>query len=130
MSDTIAYSSSSYGINAWQVDDVVVRDLEFRRQGIAGLFLVRSDRVTVRNCAFRDVKHGLLLWGSTGPPETLMREVRITDNEFSNIFRTGINSRNLEECEISRNNFRDIGLINGFGQSGRPDQWGGYGQNR
>ena len=43
-----------------------------------------------------------------GDPEIRMREVRITDNEFSNIFRTGINSRNLEECEISRNNFRDI----------------------
>lgn len=125
--DTISYTSSTYGINAWQVDDIAVRDIEFRRQAIAGMFLVRSDRVAVERCAFRQAKHGVILWGSGGPPEIRVRRVRITDSEFRDLFRTGINARNLEECEISRNTFTEIGMINALGQSGNADAWGGYG---
>ena len=125
--DTISYSNILYGINAWQIDDVVVRDIEFRRQQIAGVLLVRSDRFTIENCLMQETKHGVILWGSTGPPEIRMRDVRIENNSFLRTFRTGINSRTLEECSISRNTFRDIGMINAFGQSGAADKWGGYG---
>ncbi|MBE0642520.1 MAG: right-handed parallel beta-helix repeat-containing protein [Bacteroidetes bacterium] len=127
ISDTIACSGATHGINAWQVDDIVVRDLEIRRQKISGLFLVRSDRVTVENCRFGQMKNGIILWGTTGPPEIRNREVRIVYNEFTDIFRTAINARNLEECTISGNDFRDIAVVNALGQSGRADQWGGYG---
>ncbi|MFA6233830.1 MAG: right-handed parallel beta-helix repeat-containing protein [Bacteroidota bacterium] len=125
--DTISCSSSTYGINAWQVDDFIVRDLEIRRQKIAGFFCVRSDRVTVENCMIREMKHGIILWGSDGSPEIRNHRVRIVYNEFSGIFRTAINSRNLEECGIIGNSFRNIGMVNALGQSGKADQWKGYG---
>jgi parallel beta-helix repeat protein len=125
--DTISFSSAANGINAWQVDDIVVRGIELRRQKIAGISLVRSDRVTVEDCLFREMKNGIILWGTAGPPEIRNRAVRIVDNEFSCIFRTAVNSRNLEECEISGNWFRNIGMVNALGQSGQADKWGGYG---
>ncbi len=125
--DTISFSSATNGINAWQVDDIVVRGIELRRQKIAGISLVRSDRVTVEDCRMREMKNGIILWGTTGPPEIRNRAVRIVDNEFDGIFRTAVNSRNLEECEISGNSFRGIGLVNALGQSGLADKWGGYG---
>ena len=125
--DTLLCSNYQFGINLWQVDNIKISDLEFRYQKIAGLFFVRSDHVTVENNIFYGSKNGIFIWGTDGPPEILVRNVTVRNNVFLNILREGINSRNLDQCIISNNIFRDIGLNNGLGQSGKPDQWGDYG---
>ncbi|MBI5647650.1 MAG: right-handed parallel beta-helix repeat-containing protein [Ignavibacteriae bacterium] len=125
--DTLLASSTSFGINAWQTPHIVVRDISFRNQKIAGIWCIRSDDVTIERCHFTGMKHGVQVWGSGGPPEVRVRLVRVIGCRFEHTLRTGIDARNLEEGTLRGNTFSDIGIRNALGQNSKPDQWRGYG---
>lgn len=123
--DTIEFSNYYHGINAWQVENIIVKDLEFRYQQISGVFLIRSDNSIVQNCKFYGSKHGVLGWGNAS---NSIKNVQIKNNTFENTLRTGINIKsNAEQVSINDNTFNVIGKYNGLAHSGNPDQWNDYG---
>lgn len=126
-SDTIAYTSYSYGFNLYETSNVTIRDLDFRGQQIAGVWIIRSKNITISDCSFMHAKHGVYCWGAAGPPEITVDALRIERCRFAELFRTAINARNLRACAIVANQFNDIGRWNALGQSGTADFWKNYG---
>jgi parallel beta-helix repeat protein len=123
--DTIEYSYYSYGISDWQVPYITVKDLEFRYQQIAGIWVIRSNGVTISDNRFYESKYGIHGWGSSS---TYLAGTVITNNSFENIHRIAINLNNyIDNALISENDIQNISRHNALMQSGVADQWGNYG---
>ncbi|MGB9773468.1 MAG: right-handed parallel beta-helix repeat-containing protein [Bacteroidota bacterium] len=123
--DIIEYSSYSFGINAWQVPYITVKDLEFRYQQIASIYITRADGVEISNNSFYGAKYGILGWG--GPGDYLVG-TKIKNNVFENIHRVAICLKDyIESALITENVIHNISLNNALMQSGKADWWSNYG---
>jgi len=123
--DTIEYSYYSYGISDWQVPYIIVKNLEFRFQQIAGIWIIRSTGVEIADNVFYETKYGIHGWGSSS---VYLDGTIVKNNVFQNIHRIAINLNNyIDNAMISENDIQNISLNNALMQSGIPDQWGNYG---
>lgn len=102
------------GVNCyWQRHYLVVQDLAFQHQRNAGIRQDGADHVTVNNCTFQDLYHGIRSYGSYDT---------YTNNTFNRTYATAI--LNLDNNTLIGNNvLTNIALVPGAGET----SWGYFG---
>ncbi len=113
---TLTVEASVYwsGVNCyWQRHYLTVQDLAFQYQRSAGIRQDGADHVTVNNCTFKDMYHGIRSVGSYDA---------YTNNTFDRTYATAI--WNLDNnTTISGNTLTNIAMVPGAGES----SWGYFG---
>ncbi len=102
------------GVNcSWQRAFHRVQDLGFMHQCRAGVLSDGADHVTVSECSFRDLYHGILSAGSNGA---------YSSNTFRNTYATAVASFG-DGALIDGNTFNSIAVADGEGET----FWGYFG---
>ncbi|HZG01537.1 MAG TPA: right-handed parallel beta-helix repeat-containing protein, partial [Chitinophagales bacterium] len=102
-----------YGLVAAQPTWLVIENLRFERQAIAGVvFNNGCANVTLRNCAFaHNQLKGVLCNGAAAG-------LRIESCAFNDILGSGVTADQLTNGKLINNQFRRIGLRDGYGING------------
>lgn len=111
--NTLTVEASVYwsGVNCyWQRHYLTVQDLQFHHQRNAGIRQDGADHVTVNNCRFEEVYHGIRSYGSYDS---------YTNNTFRNTYATGILLID-DHSTVSGNTLNNIATIPGAGET----SWG------
>ncbi len=111
---TVEASIYRTGVNCyWQRHDMVVQDLAFRHQWLAGVLNDGASKVTVTGCDFQWLFHGIRSAGNNST---------YTNNTFRNTYATGAAVFD-DNSEISNSTFTNIATVDGAGES----TWGYFG---
>lgn len=95
--------------------NITFQDLKFRNNYLAGIYLAnRRSNLRIRNCTFT----GQFLWGLYIP--TLSENITIENCRFYNINGQALFMLNTKNSVISKNIFKNIGMIPGYGTTGDP----------
>lgn len=113
-----------FGVHAYQINDITIKDLEFRHWLKAGVCFTSDTNVTVSNCTFYGCQIGV--WG-VGNATQPVHSALIQNNTFNNIVQVGMELSSVNSSTVTYNTFHNIAdtdILDGLGQSGLPEKWG------
>jgi len=107
---------SDYGFfSVMEISNVIIRNLEFRNQFIAGIYFAKViSKLKIENCTFK----GQNQLGISIPGES--KNNIIKNCRFYNINGKALYLPNTKSTTISNNIFQSIGMIPGYGTTGDP----------
>jgi len=98
---------AKFGTN---ISNIIINELDFRNQYHDAINLFGTvSNVTINNCNFQNIERHAINFVGT------YTTVEISNNTFENIYGSGIMSNSLNDTKIQFNDFKDIGLWQGYG---------------